>query len=94
MAFVFSNAQSATEPLNNLEVGRHYLESLYAFDFSALKASLQPDAVFEDPTAVVVYPEQASRFTGRDAILDFFLQLSKGMLDAGYQIQSEFTTGE
>ena len=94
MAFLLSNAQSATKSLNNLEVGKHYLESLYAFDFSTLKASLHADAVFEDPTAVAAFPGQASRFSGRDDILDFFRQSSKGIVGAGYQIQSEFTTGE
>ena len=94
MALVFSNIQSATEPLNNLEVGRHYLTSLYRFDFSALEASLHPDAVFEDPTAVVAFPREAWRFNGREAILKFFRQSSNGIVDAGYQVRSEFKTGE
>lgn len=94
MAFVFSSAQSTTIPPSNLEVGRQYLQSVYAFDFSALEASLHPDAVFEDPTAVVAFPGEAWRFTGRSAILDFFRQSSKGIVDAGFQVRSEFATGE
>lgn len=93
MAFVFSSAQSATEPTKNLDIGRHYLDSLYAFDFSELAKLLHPDAIFDDPTAVA-FAGEAWHVTGRNAILAFFRQASEGIVDAGFQVLSKFSTGE
>ncbi len=93
-AVAFSSAQSATVPLNNIEVGRHYLDALYAFDFPELGKLLHTDAVFEDPTSVVAFPGVTWRFIGRSAILDFVRQSSNGIVDADYHVLSEFSTGE
>ena len=93
-SFAFSGAQSATEPLSNIEVGRRYLDALYAFDYPELGKLLHADAVFEDPTSVVVSPGVTWRFVGRSAILDFVHQSSNSMVDADYHVLSEFSTGE
>ena len=93
-ALAFSSAQSATQPLNSIEIGRNYLDALYAFDFPELEKLLHPDAVFEDPTSVVAFPGVTWRFIGRSAILDFVRQSSDGIVDADYHVLSEFSTGE
>ena len=93
-AIVFTNAQSATEPLNNIEVGRHYLGALYIFDFPELNKLLRTDAVFEDPTAVIAFPGEAWHFIGRNAILNFFQQSKSGIVNADFHVLSEFSTGE
>lgn len=65
--FSFSSTQSATAPLNGIEVGRNYLDALYAFDFPELEKLLHADAVFEDPTSVAAFPGVTWRFIGRSA---------------------------
>jgi len=90
----FTGAQSETETLTNSEVGRHYLDAMYSFNFAELEKSLHPDAVFEDPTSVAAVPDVVWRFNGRDAILDFIRQSSEGIDEADYQVLSEFSTGE
>ncbi len=93
-AIAFSGAQAATEPMTNIDVGRRYLDALYAFDLPGLEKLLHADAVFEDPTSVAAFPEVAWRFIGRSAILDFVRQSSNSIVDADYQVLSEFSTGE
>lgn len=93
-AFAISGAQSATEPLSNIEVGRRYLDALYTFNFPVLEELLHVDAIFEDPTSEVVSPSVTWRFTGRSAILDFIRQTSASIVDAEYRVLSEFSTGE
>ncbi len=93
-AFAISGAQSATEPLSNVEVGRRYLDAFYAFDFLELEVFLHADAIFEDPTSEVVSPGVTWRFTDRSAILDFVRQTSASIVDAEYRVLSEFSTGE
>ena len=93
-AFAVSSAQSATEPLNSIEVGRNYLDVLYAFDFPELEKLLHADAVFEDPTSVVAFPGVTWRFVGRGAVLEVFRQSGEGIVDADFRVLSEFSTGE
>ena len=76
----------------NSQVGRQYLDALYAFDFSTLETLLHPDAEFEDPTAVA-FAGESWHVEGRDAILDFFRESSAGVIDSGFRVVSEFTTG-
>ena len=90
----YSGTQSAAEPLNNSEIGVRYLNALYAFDYAELGKLLDANAVFEDPTAVVVSPDMTWRFEGRDAILDFVRQTGASIVDAEYRVMSEFSTGE
>jgi ketosteroid isomerase-like protein len=90
----FSSVQSATEPPTDIEVGRHYLDALYAFDLPLLEGLLHADAVFEDPTSVAAAPGGAWRFEGRSAVLDFVRQTSASIEDADYQVQAEFSTGK
>lgn len=94
VSFAFSGATSANEPLSNVEVGRRYLDAMYAFDFPELGLLLHAEAVFEDPTSVVVSPDVTWRFVGRSAILEFIRQSSAGIVDANYHVSSEFSTGE
>lgn len=89
-----ASAQSETVPPTNSEVGRHYLDAMYSFDFAELEKSLHVDAVFEDPTSVAVVPDVVWRFNGREAILDFVRESSEGIVEADYQVLSEFSTGE
>jgi ketosteroid isomerase-like protein len=90
----FSGTHSAAEPLNNSEVGVRYLNALYAFNYSELGNLLDTNAIFEDPTAVVMSPDMTWRFEGRDAILDFVRQTSASIVSAEYRVLSEFSTGE
>ncbi len=88
------SAQSEAEPLSSIEIGRNYLDALYAFDLPELNELLHPDAVFEDPTSVAAFPGVPWRFDGRNAILDMVRQSRDGIVSAEYQVLSEFSTGE
>jgi hypothetical protein len=92
IALLYSNAQAANEPPINLEVGRHYLDLLYAFDYLELEKTLHRDVIFEDPTAVA-FTGKAWHITGRNAILDFFREASEGIVEGGFEVLSEFSTG-
>ena len=93
-SFAFLGELSATEPPSNIELGRHYLDALYAFNYPELEKMLHADAVFEDPTSAVVSPDVTQRYVGRSAILEFVHQSSNGITDADYQVLSGFSTGE
>ena len=93
-AIAIPAAQSEAESLASIEIGRNYLDALYAFDLPALEKLLHPDAVFEDPTSVAAYPNVPWRFEGRSAILDFVRQSGNGIVNAKYHVLSEFSTGE
>ena len=93
-AIAIPSAQSEAEPLSSIEIGRNYLDALYAFDLPELKKMLHPDAVFEDPTSAAAYPGVPWRFDGRSAILDMVRQSGNGIVHAEYHVLSEFSTGE
>ncbi len=93
-AIVIPSAQSEVGPLSSIEIGRNYLDALYAFDLPELKELLHPDAVFEDPTSVVAFPGMPWRFEGRSAVLGMVRQSGNGVVNAEYRVVSEFSTGE
>ncbi len=88
------SAQSEAEPPSSIEIGKNYLDALYAFDLPAYEELLHPDAVFEDPTSVAAFPGVPWRFEGRSAVLDMVRQSGDGIASAEYHVRSEFSTGE
>lgn len=88
------NAQTeAQESQPSVDVALSYLETLYSFDFERLGVLLAPDATFTDVTAAVLggVPLHAA---GRDSILASFEAGASDSRNAGFEIGSQFATGD
>lgn len=88
-----ASAQSANQTSNNLDVGLHYLETLYTTDYEELGTLLHEEAIFEDPTSLAFAGEYWLA-EGRSTIVDFFRQANEGVIDGGFDVQSSFTSDE
>jgi len=90
---MFKHPVAAVEPTGNIEIALRYLNAMYATDYEDYANLLHPNATFDDPTAVA-FDGEAWHITGRQAIVDFIRDSSEVVVDAGFNVQSQFSTGE
>lgn len=82
---------SSVSPAEILDVAKHYLETLYRFDFAALRELIAEEVVFDDPTSTY-FGGEAWHFEGPDELVGFFERSSAGTSSNSFEVVQEFAT--